>query len=167
MASAVRGIGAALLALSGLIAHAPAPAATIVAVTPQGEVAQVRQITVTFSEAVLAFGDLRLPDPLTLTCQGPAPAGAGRWANDRVWLYDFRAPLPPGTRCTLKPRAGWAPLNGVLTGFSEASFSTGGPAIVSAQPYAGAQIAEDQFFLLQLSGAALPATVLANAWCEV
>ena len=75
-----------------------AGAAAIVAVTPQGEVAQVRQVTVKFSEAVVAFGDPRLADPFALACQGAVPAGAGRWANDRVWLYDFREPLPPGTR---------------------------------------------------------------------
>ncbi|MES1161846.1 MAG: alpha-2-macroglobulin, partial [Rhizobacter sp.] len=144
-----------------------AQAATIASVSPQGEVAQVRQITVKFSEAVVAFGDLRLPDPLTLSCQGAAPAGAGRWANDRVWLYDFREPLPPGTRCALHARPEWKPLNGALTGTTDYSFNTGGPAIVSVQPYEGGQIEEDQYFLLRLNGAAVESTVLANAWCEV
>ncbi|KQW35711.1 alpha-2-macroglobulin [Rhizobacter sp. Root404] len=153
--------------LAALAAVPPAHAATIAAVTPQGEVAQVRQITVKFSEAVVAFGDLRLPDPMALACQGAVPAGAGRWANDRVWLYDFREPLPPGTRCTLKARSDWKPLNGALTGPAEYSFNTGGPAIVSMQPYDGSQIAEDQYFLLRLNGAAVESTVLANAWCEV
>ncbi|MES3013228.1 MAG: MG2 domain-containing protein, partial [Pseudomonadota bacterium] len=144
-----------------------AQAATIAGVSPQGEVAQVRQITVKFSEGVVAFGDLRLPDPLALSCQGAAPAGSGRWANDRVWLYDFREPLLPGTRCTLKARPEWKPRVGVLTGATEFSFSTGGPAVVSVQPYDGGQIAEDQHFLLRLNGAAVESTVLANAWCEV
>ena len=40
-----------LFAIS-LFANGPAPAATISSVSPQGEVAQVRQITVKFSEAV-------------------------------------------------------------------------------------------------------------------
>ena len=73
--------------------------------TPQGEVAQVRQVTVKFSEAVVAFGDPRLADPLAIACQGSVPAGSGRWANDRVWLYDFREPLGPGTRCTATVRS--------------------------------------------------------------
>ena len=73
-----------------------AGAVSIVAVTPQGEVAQVRQVTVKFSDAVVAFGDPRLADPLAIACQGSVPAGSGRWANDRVWLYDFREPLGPG-----------------------------------------------------------------------
>ncbi|MEO8807615.1 MAG: alpha-2-macroglobulin, partial [Burkholderiaceae bacterium] len=156
---------AALLvgALWALNSHA----ATITSVSPQGEVAQVRQITVKFSEAVVPFGDLRLPDPMSLACQGAVPAGAGRWANDRVWLYDFNEPLGPGTRCTLKARSDWKPSTGALTGATDYSFTTGGPAVVSMQPYDGGQIEEDQFFLLRLNGAAVPATVLANVWCEV
>ena len=115
-----------LFAIS-LFANTAAPAATITSVSPQGEVAQVRQITVKFSEAVVPFGDLRLPDPLTLSCQAAVPAGAGRWASDRVWLYDFREPVPPGTRCTLKARTEWKPINEALTGKTEFGFNTGGP----------------------------------------
>ena len=154
-------------AVVALLAASAADAATIVGVSPQGEVAQVRQVTVKFSETVVPFGDLRLPDPVVISCQGAAPAGSGRWANDRAWLYDFREALPPGTRCTLKARADWKPLNGRLTGTTEFAFGTGGPAIVSSQPYDGATIEEDQFFLLRLSGAAVEATIVANAWCEV
>ena len=155
-----------LFAIS-LFASGPAPAATITSVSPQGEVAQVRQIAVKFSEAVVPFGDLRLPDPLTLSCQGAVPAGTGRWANDRVWLYDFREAVPPGTRCTLKARADWKPIKDALTGPTEFAFNTGGPAVASVQPYDGAQIEEDQYFLLRLSGAVVEASVTANAWCEV
>ena len=54
-----------------------AGAVSIVAVTPQGEVAQVRQVTVKFSDAVVAFGDPRLADPLAIACQGSVPAGTG------------------------------------------------------------------------------------------
>ena len=43
-----------------LVASVPAQAASITSVSPQGEVAQVRQVTVKFSDAVLPFGDLRL-----------------------------------------------------------------------------------------------------------
>jgi len=82
-------------------ASSGALAVAIVAATPQGEVAQVRQVTVKFGEAVVPFGDLRLPDPFTIACRGAdVPAGSGRWANDRVWLYDFKEPLGPGTTCT-------------------------------------------------------------------
>ena len=102
--------------LRTLFAIAPASATTITSVSPQGEVAKVRQITLKFSEAVLPFGDLRLPDPLSLSCQGAVPAGSGRWASDSVWLYDFRDALPPGTRCTLKASVtanAWCEVEGI------------------------------------------------------
>jgi uncharacterized protein YfaS (alpha-2-macroglobulin family) len=142
-------------------------AATVTSVSPQGEVAQVRQVTVKFSEAVVALGDLRLPDPFNVSCEGAAPQGSGRWSDGRVWLYDFRDPLPAGTRCTLKARPEWKPLTGALTGTTRFSFSTGGPAVVSVSPYGGSSIEEDQHFLLQLTGPAVEATVLARAACEI
>jgi uncharacterized protein YfaS (alpha-2-macroglobulin family) len=168
--------------LALLLATTLAQATGIVAATPQGEVAQVRQVTVKFSEAVVAFGDPRLVDPFAISCQGAAPAGSGRWASDRVWLYDFREPLPPGTRCVARLRADWKPLAkaasaaagsgaaasaAALTGTTEFTFSTGGPAIVSVQPGGNSDIEEDQHFLLRLSGPAVEASVAANAWCEV
>ena len=146
---------------------APVQATTITGVSPQGEVTQVRQVTVKFSEAVVPFGDLRLPDPMSVTCQGAAPGGSGRWANDRVWLYDFREALPPGTRCTLKARPDWKPSGGALSGPTEFAFATGGPSVVSSQPYDGATIEEDQYFMLRLNGAVVENSVVANAWCEV
>ena len=151
-------------------------AVIIVAATPQGEVAQVRQVVVKFSQAVVPFGDPRLPDPMTIACQGPAPAGSGRWANDRVWLYDFREPLGPGISCTAAVRSDWKPATAAsapasamaaLTGLTRFAFSTGGPAVVSVQPGEGGEIEEDQHFLLRLNGPAVEATVLADAWCEV
>jgi uncharacterized protein YfaS (alpha-2-macroglobulin family) len=147
----------------GVAAHA----ATVVAATPRGEVAQVRQVTVKFSEAVVAFGDARGPDPMSVACQGAIPPGTGRWANDRVWLYDFKDDLGPGIRCTLSLRADWKPLNGAITGPASFSFSTGGPAVTAIEPYPEGEIEEDQHFLLRLSGAAVESTVTANAWCEV
>ena len=162
---------------AGLSFAAPAAhAVSIAAATPQGEVAQVRQVTIKFSASVVAFGDPRLADPFSVVCEGKPPAGAGRWASDRVWLYDFREALPPGTRCTAKLRAEWKPAPAAsaatasaaaLTGPSEFSFSTGGPAIVSMQPGEGGEIEEDQHFLIRLNGPAVEASVLANAWCEV
>src|SRR5450432_1192566 len=169
-------LAAAIAALTG----AAAIAASIVAVTPQGEVAQVRQVVVKFSESVVAFGDPRLADPATVSCQGIVPAGSGRWADDRVWLYDFREPLGPGARCVVAVRPDWKPEPKIATGAASVttaavsslvgrtqfSFSTGGPAVVSMQPGSG-EVEEDQHFLLRLSGPAVEASVVANAWCEV
>ncbi|MEO8079754.1 MAG: MG2 domain-containing protein, partial [Caldimonas sp.] len=169
----------ALLGLALAAAAFGADAASIVAVGPQGEVAQVRQVTVRFSEAVVAFGDLRLPDPFAVACAGAPPPGSGRWTSDRVWVYDFREALPPGTRCTASLRAEWKPAPGIAAGSPSApasggtvggqksfAFSTGGPAVVAVEPYASSEIEEDQHFLLRLNGAAVASTVTGNAWCE-
>ncbi len=158
--------GGALATVIGGLLAAAVQAASVTAMTPRGEVAQVRQVTLRFSEAVVPFGDLRLPDPATLSCEGAAPRGSGRWANDRSWLYDFDSALPPGTRCRLTLKPDWKPLNGTLTGATVFEFSTGGPAVTATQPWSGSTIEEDQHFLLRLSGAATSASIAANAWCE-
>src|SRR5450631_662240 len=170
---------AALAATSAALSAMPALGASVVAVTPQGEVAQVRQVVVKFSQSVVAFGDPRLADPVMVSCQGNVPAGGGRWADDRVWLYDFREPLGPGVRCVVAVRPDWKPAlkstaggasataaASTLTGRTQFTFSTGGPAVVSMQPGSG-EVEEDQHFLMRLSGPAVEASVVANAWCEV
>ena len=157
----------ALSILSVLLVPA-ARAASIVSATPQGEVAQIRQVTVKFSDSVVKFGDPRLADPFAIECQGSAVSGSGRWASDRVWLYDFREALPPGTQCVATRRPDWTPAEGSgdVKGGTTFRFSTGGPAVVSLQP-GGGTIEEDQHFLVRLNGPAVPASVAANAWCEV
>lgn len=163
----IRAAASLLTFLSLLASVAPSRAATVASVSPQGEVAQVRQLTVKFSEAVVPFGDPRLPDPFALQCEGAVPGGAGRWSSDRVWLYDFREALGPGVRCTLKARGEWQPSSGKLTGRTEFAFSTGGPALLNLRPWPGSEVAEDQHFLLELSGPAVESGVSAHAWCEV
>ena len=147
----------------------PTLAARVAAVSPQGEVAVVRQIVVRFASAVVPAGDPRLPAPFKLECNGAAPAGDGRWADDRRWLFDLAEPLAAGVACVLRADPAWVPLPaaGRLEGPAEYRFSTGGPAVLSAQPYPGSEIEEDQHFLLRLNGAALPASVVRGAWCEV
>jgi len=156
-------VGSSLVLGCSLSAHA----ASITSVSPQGEVAQVRQVVVKFSDAVVRLGDPRLPDPVQLRCEGQAPAGSSRWSTDRVWLFDFREPLPPGQRCSVTAIEGWAPLGGALSGTRQFNFGSGGPAVLSVQPWPGSVIEEDQHFILRLSGPAVEASVLQNAACQI
>ena len=160
---------ALLLATALAAATPPAQAARIDRVQPQGEVAEVRQISVRFSEAVVPLGDGRQKPPLTLQCNGRAPAGTGRWADAQVWLFDLATPLPPGQQCRLQLAAGWQPTTTgtPLEGRTEFSFSTGGPAVLQVQPWPGTELEEDAHFLLTLNGPATPASVQARAVCEV
>ncbi len=160
-------VAAAGLLLAAGLASPSSQAATITAVSPQGEVAQVRQVVVKFNEAVVPLGDLRQPDPATLSCQGGAAPGTARWINDRTWAFDLREPLPPGMRCLLKAKPEWKPLGGTFTGTTEFRFGTGGPAVVQTQPYSGAMVEEDQAFILVLNGPVVEADVPKAAWCEV
>jgi uncharacterized protein YfaS (alpha-2-macroglobulin family) len=163
-----RARGAARWLLAGLALTAgTAQAARIDSVSPQGEVAQARQIVLRFDAPVVRFGDPRLPDPVKLRCDGATVTGAGRWTGAQEWVYDFREALPPGVRCELSADPAWSPLGGALEGAARFSFSTGGPAVIGSSPFAGAAIDEDQFFLLRLTGPAVPASVVAKAWCEV
>ena len=169
--AALRSIGlGCLLVLATLMGSwltaSSAHAARVASVSPSGEVAEVRQISLRFSEAVVAAGDPRLPAPVTLQCEGGNPAGDGRWASASQWLFDLREPLAAGRRCTLRAATGWAPLSGTWEGAREFSFSTGAPTVVQVQPYAGSIIEEDQHFLLRINGAVDLASVQRNAWCE-
>lgn len=178
-AAAVRGLAAlACFVASSLVPWpgrdadaAPAGGGKPVSVrqfSPQGEVAVVRQVRATFTEAMVDFGDPRLASPFDPKC---AAGGTGRWVDDRTWVYDFANDVGPGTRCAfairpdLRSRGG-----GPVVGKTSFAFSTGGPAIVRSFPSAGdggAGIDEEQVFVLVLNGPATPDSVRANAWCEI
>ena len=163
----------AVLPLLGLLcllgAWTQAQAVSVTQMSPQGEVAQVRQLRLQFSEPVVAQGDPRQADPAELQCEGLAAAkGAGRWANAQEWLFDLEEPLPAGARCSLRLRSQFKPLGAAeLTGPREFAFQTGAPSVVQAQPWGGSQIEEEQYFLLKLTGPVQEQSLARGAWCEV
>jgi hypothetical protein len=78
----------------------------ISSLSPQGEVARVRQVVAKFDESAVTFGDPKAPAPLSLTCSdAQATRGAGRWLSDREWVFDFEHDLPPAcaARCNCAP----------------------------------------------------------------
>ena len=158
----------ALAASGDAVAKVTTSAAVVRQFSPQGEVQEVRQVRATFSAPMVDFGDPKLAAPFDIQC---AAAGSGRWVNDRTWVYDFSADVGPGTRCGFNLHADIKARDGSSVGGRRAfTFSTGGPAIVRNFPSAGeggAGIDEEQVFVLVLNGPAVPATVTANAWCEV
>jgi len=157
--------GGCLLALCALTAQA----FQITNLSPQGEVAQVRQVLAKFDDAAVAFGDPKAEAPLALQCSdAQAAKGSGRWVSDRAWAFEFDNDLPPGVTCTLQVRAGLQSAKGVaLSGPTRYRFSTGGPFVQSIRPYEASRIDEEQFFALRLSGAASLASVQAHTWCAV
>ncbi|MBB1600111.1 alpha-2-macroglobulin [Variovorax sp. UMC13] len=153
---------AALLALAAF----EASALQTLSVTPQGEVARVRQVVAKFDAAAVNFGDPKAAAPFTVSCNdAQAAKGTGRWTGEKQWVYDFENDLPPGVRCTVsrvpnfKPAAG-----GDWSGPERHSFNTGGPFVRNIQPSYG-KIDEQQSFVLEFNGPATLASVRDNVWC--
>ena len=93
------------IACSLAAAACAAPAFQITRLSPQGEVARVRQVVARFDESAVALGDPRAAAPLTLSCSdAQATAGSGRWSSDREWVFEFDNDLPPGVACSVQLR---------------------------------------------------------------
>lgn len=154
---------------AALLAPLLASAFQISSLSPQGEVAQVRQLVVKFDDSAIAFGDPKAAAPVSLRCSdAQASKGSGRWVSDRAWAYEFENDLPPGVSCTAQVNPGLKSAKGVeLTGPQSYRFNTGGPFVKNLRPYDHSRIDEEQFYVLQLSGDASPASVQAHVWCAM
>ncbi len=153
----------ATLCGTGLVAQA----ATVISFSPEGEAPEVRQIVAKFDEPVIAFGDAKAPDPFSIECLSTQPvSGSGHWLNAQSWAYEFDRDLPAGVICSARLRTG---VRGFLgkgpQGEPRYTFNTGGPLVQDVQPRDYAPIAEDQIFVLSLSGPATPDSVRARVWC--
>jgi uncharacterized protein YfaS (alpha-2-macroglobulin family) len=160
----------ALLKVLSLLFLCPLAAAAdatpvVASFAPLGQVKQVRQVTARFSHQMVAFGDLRAPDPFVVDCP---EKGAGRWIDGSTWSYDFERDLPGAVACRFTLREGSRDLAGQpLAGETSFSFDTGGPAVVQALPRDGqAGIDERQVFILGLDAVARADSIARNAWCQ-
>ena len=115
---------AALLASIALQAQA----LQITSLSPQGEVALIRQIP-KFDESATNFGDPKAPTPLSLNCSNAqATKGTERWISDHEWAFEFENDLPLGVNCSLQVRSGIKSASGsMFLGASSYKFSSGGP----------------------------------------
>jgi len=156
-----------LLATGLLLTSLGAQALQISSLSPQGEVARVRQLVAKFDGAAVRFGDPQAPAPLEVRCSdAQASQGTGRWTSEREWVFDFARDLPPGVRCTVQGKPGFqSPTNTALSGTTRYQFNTGGPFVQQVWPSSWQAIDEEQFFILQLNGPATVASVQANVWC--
>ncbi|WP_436303125.1 alpha-2-macroglobulin family protein [Variovorax sp. LjRoot290] len=158
-----RALAAAALAFISLGAHA----LQITSLTPQGEVARIRQVVAKFDQAAVNFGDPKAPAPLAVSCtDAQAAKGTGRWAGEKQWVYDFENDLPPGVRCTVTRVSSFKSASGAdLTGPERYQFNSGGPFVRNHQPSYG-KIDEEQQFMLELNGPATLESVRENVWCQ-
>ena len=158
-----------ILAAGLLVWALPVGALQLVNVSPQGEVARVRQVVAKWDDSAVNFGDPKAEAPFTLSCSdAQVTKGTGRWVTDRTWAFEFDNDLPPGVSCTLQARSGVkSPKGAELAGLGSYKFNTGGPFVQNVQPYSGNRIDETQYFSLRLNGPATLASVQANVWCAV
>jgi hypothetical protein len=155
----------ALIAAVSLHAHA----LQIVSLSPQGEIARVRQLVAKFDEGAVNFGDPKAPAPLSLSCSdAQATKGSGRWISEREWAFEFENDLPPGVSCTVNVVSTFqSPKSQLISGKASYKFNTGGPFIQNLRPGTYQRIDEEQYFLLQLNGEATVQSVRENVWCNV
>lgn len=103
---------AALLGLLAINVHA----LKITSLSPQGEVARIRQVMAKFDESAINFGDPKAPSPapLSLSCSdAQATKGSGRWISDSEWAFEFENDLPHGVNCSFQVRSGFKSVSGV------------------------------------------------------
>ncbi len=157
-----------LLALAALSCTAT-QALQITSVSPQGEVAQIRQVVIKFDEAAVNFGDARAPSPASVSCSDAASSkGNARWISEREWAFELEQDLPAGVKCTVAVNSGFqSPTGRRITGVSSYAFNSGGPFVKRIWPSEGQRVDEEQIFVLRLSGAADPASLRGNIWCDV
>lgn len=160
---------AALGCLFFLLLAGPAQALSVQHFSPQGEVAQISQVVARFDGAAVRLGDGRAGAPFHIRCDdAQASAGQGRWNNEREWVFQFAADLPPGVRCTAQPVSGFKSASGAQwESASSYQFNSGGPFVKSIRPSGYERIDEGQYFVLQLSGAATAASVQQHMACQV
>ncbi|MDO8455473.1 MAG: MG2 domain-containing protein [Burkholderiaceae bacterium] len=158
-----------LAATAALYLPISAQALQVTSLSPQGEIARVRQIAVKFDDSAVNFGDPKAPAPVSLSCSdAQATKGSGRWISDRQWAFEFENDLPPGVSCTLQGITTFrSPKDQAISGKVSWKFNTGGPFVKNLRPGTYQRIDEEQYFVLQLNGPATLASVRENVWCSV
>ncbi|NYT57502.1 alpha-2-macroglobulin [Alcaligenaceae bacterium] len=163
--TAVHRLGVAVLA--GALCVPTAWATQISQFSPQGKVAQVESIKLSFDKSVIAFGEGQAPAPVQVQCDDAELKGNGRWLDDRRWTYVFTDNPGPGVTCQVKLDPAFQTLNNEpVSGKTSFSFQTGGPVVSSTRPY-GPTIAEDQIFVLRFNGKVDASTLLNSSRCLI
>lgn len=121
----------------------------ITSFSPEGLVKNVKQVKVNFSTQMVPFGNPRVKtDQFEINC--PVD-GKGRWIDEKTFVYEFPNELEAGIVCKFHLKSDVKTLAGKeISGKKEFSFSTGGPAILSTNPYEGSSVDEEQIFILKL-----------------
>jgi uncharacterized protein YfaS (alpha-2-macroglobulin family) len=111
---------------------------TVLRYMPEGKVPLAPELSVTFSQpmvAVTSQGDAAGTQPVKLT---PQPKGAWRWIGTRTILFDPEIRFPQATTYTVEVPAGTKAVNGgALKAPTRFTFETPAPTLVSSYPSSG------------------------------
>jgi uncharacterized protein YfaS (alpha-2-macroglobulin family) len=167
---ALLGTGALFLATVSLAGLADRTPLSVVHFTPDmragADARNATQALVRFDRPMVQFGDPRAPAPLDVACK---VAGDGRWIDERTWVYEFKAALPSGLRCSASTRKDLKALDGaVMVAPQDFVFESGGPVLISAVPGDdGESVDGAQVFLVLPDGTVDPASVREHAQCSI
>ncbi|MES2095245.1 MAG: MG2 domain-containing protein [Pseudomonadota bacterium] len=136
----------------------------VVVATPGVGNGSIERFTVRFDQPMVALGDPRAVSPFEVTCP---VAGAGRWADQQTFVWEFASPLPGGIKCEFKVKQGVKSVAGYALDSSQTfTVDSGGPIARAVLP-GGDEIEEDQVFLVAANLPATAQSVAANAYCSV
>lgn len=139
---------------------------TIESFSPEGEVREIKQVVVQFSEPMVPFGSPGVKNELfDINCP---VQGKSRWLDEKTYVYEFEKNLEAATKCvfTLKDSARTLAGKSFL-GKKTFEMNTGGPSIVQTEPYEGSFIEESQYFYLQLAAEVNLKSLLENLYFTI
>lgn len=152
-----------LLLVSVILLAGPAQAAELQRFSPEGKTQVVDQVVARFSEPLAAMGDLDAAAPFDIDCRHP---GRGQWLGPATWTFEFERALPPGARCTFRPRPGLRALSGkAVTARPAYVVETAG---VAAQLVnGGGELDERHVFVIGFNAPVKASAALAALRCQV
>jgi hypothetical protein len=138
----------------------------ILSFSPEGEVKDVTQVKVVFGSQMVPFGNPRTKtDQFEIDCP---VTGKARWIDEKIFVYEFIESLKAGINCTFKLKNDIKTLSGSeITGKKLFKFTTGGPTVLSMNPYSDSGIDEDQIFILNLDSEIDIKTLQGNLYFEI
>ena len=94
---------APVLLLLASVASSQGGGPSVLSAGPGNDSGGFRSFQIRFSAPMVALGEPRARGPFDVDCP---VAGSGRWSDQQSYSYEFAAPLPGGSRCTLTLRSG-------------------------------------------------------------
>ncbi|MES2943055.1 MAG: hypothetical protein V4772_09335, partial [Pseudomonadota bacterium] len=158
------------LALVSAAVSAQPAQAVVESFSPQGEIPNIQQIAIRFSQDMVKLGESNAKAPVNWTCEGAAtPQASSRWLDSRRWVTEFKSVLPAGVRCQARLSEGLLTLAGASLQQAQQTwaFTTGGPKVDWFYPPQGSSIKEDQVFFLRASAATSPDALAQHLRCVV